>query len=72
VNQYRNEWRVFNPIKKFPEGKRPLDRPRRRWEDNSNVAVQEMKWVGVDRIDPAYDRNKWLAVVNAATNLVVP
>ena len=51
---------------KFPEGKRPLDRPRRGWEDNINVAVH------VDRVDAAYDRNKWRAVVKAAVNLVVP
>ena len=53
-------------------GKRPLDRHRRGWENNSNMAVQEMEWVGVDRVDPAYDKNKWRAVVNAAMNLVVP
>ena len=57
---------------KFPEGKRPLDRPRCGWEDNINVTLQEVEWVGVDRVDPAYDRNKWLAAVNAATYLVVP
>jgi len=57
---------------KFPDGKRPLDRHRSGREDNINVAVQEMEWVGVDRVDPAYDRNKWRAVVNAAMNLVVP
>ena len=57
---------------KFREGKSPLDRPRRGWGDNINVAVQEMERVGVDRVAPAYDRNKWRAVVKAAMNLVVP
>jgi hypothetical protein len=57
---------------KFPEGKKPLDRPKRGWEDNINVAVQEMEWVGVDRVDAVYDRKKWRAVVNAAMYLVVP
>jgi len=57
---------------KFREGKRPRDRHRRGWKDNINVVVQEMEWVGVDRIDTAYDRKEWRAVVNAAMNLVVP
>jgi len=52
VNQYGNKLRVFNPIMKFPVGKRPLDRHRRGWEDNINVAVREMEWVCVDRVDP--------------------
>jgi hypothetical protein len=36
-----DEWRVFNPIMKFPEGKRPLDRTRRGWEDNINLLAPE-------------------------------
>jgi hypothetical protein len=57
---------------KFPEGKKPLERPRRRWVDNINVAIQEIKWVGVYRVNPAEERNKWLAVAISAMNLVVP
>ena len=53
-------------------GKRPLGRPRRRWEDNISMDLEEMginagKWV-----DSAQDRNYWRALVNAALNLWVP
>ena len=55
-----------------PEGKRPLGRPRRRWEDNINVDLQEVGCGGMDRIDLARDRNRWRALVNAIINLRVP
>ena len=55
-----------------PERKRPLERPRRRWEDNIKMDLQEagcgdMKW-----LDQAQDRNRWQALVNAVMNLPVP
>jgi len=46
------------------EGKRPLVRPRRRWEDNIEKDLQEAGW-GRDWIDLAQDRKRWRAVVNA-------
>jgi hypothetical protein len=52
-----------------PEGKRPLRRPRRRWEDNIKMDLQEVGWVGMDWIDMAQDRDRWQAVVNAVMNL---
>jgi len=55
-----------------PEGKRPLGRPRRRWEDNINVDLQEVGCYGMDWIDLAQDRNGWRALVNAIMNLRVP
>jgi hypothetical protein len=52
-----------------PEGKIPLGRPRRRWEDNIKKDLREgdMDW-----IDLAQDRDQWRALVNTAMNLRVP
>ena len=54
-----------------PEGRRPLGRPRRRWEDNIKMDLQEMGCVGVDWIELAQDADKWRALVNAVMNLRV-
>ena len=54
------------------EGKRPLGRPRRRWEDNIKMDLQEGGCGGMDWIDVAEDRNRWRALVNAVTDLRVP
>jgi hypothetical protein len=40
-------------------GRRPLGRPRRRWEDNIKIDVQEVGWGGIDWIDVAQDRDRW-------------
>jgi hypothetical protein len=55
-----------------PEGKRPLDRPRRGWVDNIKTDLVEIGWGGVDWIDPAQDRYRWRALVNAVLNLRDP
>jgi hypothetical protein len=55
-----------------PEGKRPLGRPRRRWEDNFKMDLQEVGCGDMDWIDLAQDRDSWLGLVNAVTNLRVP
>jgi hypothetical protein len=47
-----------------PEGKRPLRRPRRRWEDNNKMDVREIGSDGMDWIDLAQDRDQWRALVN--------
>jgi hypothetical protein len=54
-----------------PEGRRPLARPRRRWEDNIKMDLQDVGW-GMDWIEPAQDRDRWRALVNAVMNLRVP
>ena len=55
-----------------PEGKRLLGRPRRRWEDNIKMDLQEVGCGGMDWIELAQDRDKWRALVNAVMNLRVP
>ena len=54
------------------EEKRPLGRTRRRWEDIILMYIQEVGWVGMDWIDLAKDRDRWLALVNAVMNLRIP
>jgi hypothetical protein len=53
-----------------PEGKRPLGRPRRRWEDGIRMDLREIS-LGVDWIRLAQDRDRWRAVVSAVMNLRV-
>ena len=52
--------------------KRPLGRPRRRWEDNINLDLQEMEYGVMDWIELAQDRDSWRVLVNAVIYLVVP
>jgi hypothetical protein len=55
-----------------PGGKRPLGRPRRRWEDIIEMDFRELGWGGMDWIDVAHDRNQWRALVITVMNLRVP
>jgi hypothetical protein len=52
-----------------PEGKRPLERPRRRWVDNNKIDLREIGWDGRDWIELAQDTDQWKALVNTAMNL---
>jgi len=54
-----------------PEGKRPLGRPRRRWEDNIKMDFREVGWGG-DWMELAQDRDRWRALVNTVMNLRFP
>ena len=54
------------------EGKRPLGRTKRGWEDNIEMDVQEVGCGDMDWIDLAQDRNRWRELVNAVMNLRVP
>ena len=62
---------VYRVLVGKPEGKRPLGRPRRRWEDNIKMDLQEVGCGGMDWIELAQDRGRCWAVVNAVINLRV-
>jgi hypothetical protein len=62
----RTEYTVGNP-----EGKRPLRRPRLRWDDNIKLDLREIGWGVMDWIDLAQDRDQWRALVNTLMNLWV-
>ena len=55
-----------------PGGKRPLWRPRHRWEDKIKMGLQEVGCGGMDWIELAQDRDRWWALANAVMNLQVP
>ena len=62
---------VYKGLVGKPEGKRPLGRRRRRWEDNIKMELQELGYGGMDGIEMARDWNKCRALVNAVMNLRV-
>jgi hypothetical protein len=68
MGEGRNVYRVL--VGK-PEGKRPLERPRRRWEYGIKMGLGEIGWGGVEWIHLAQDMDNWRAVVNAVVNLWV-
>jgi hypothetical protein len=55
-----------------PEGRRPLGRPRRRWENNIKMDLRKVGFGDVDWIHWAQDRDRWRAPVNTVMNLRVP
>ena len=55
-----------------PTGKRPLGRPRRKWEDNIRMDLEEIGINEGNLVDSAQDRDYWRALVNAALNLRIP
>jgi len=63
---------VYRVLVEKPEGKRPLGRPRRRWENNIKMHLQEVGCGGMDWIELVKDRDRWRALVNAVMNLRVP
>jgi hypothetical protein len=69
MGEKRNIYRILVGI---PEGKRPLGRPRCRWEDNIKADLREIGWGSMDWIDLAQVRNQWRALANTVMNLWVP
>jgi hypothetical protein len=63
---------VYRVLVGKPEGKWPLGKPRRRWESNIKMELQEVGFGSVDWIELTQDRDKWRAFVNAIMNLWVP
>jgi hypothetical protein len=68
MGEGRNVYRVL--VGK-PEGKMPLERQRRIWEDGIRMGLREIGWGGVEWIHLAQDRDRWRAVVNAVMKLRV-
>jgi hypothetical protein len=68
MGEGRNVYRI---LVGRPEKKRPLERPRRRWEDGTKMDLGEIDWGSVEWIHLAQDRDRWRAVVNAVMNLRV-
>ena len=63
---------IYKVLVSKPEGKRPLGRPRHRWEDTIKMDLQEVGCVGTDWIELAQDRDSWRALVNVVMNLGIP
>jgi hypothetical protein len=63
---------AYNILVGRPEGRRPLGRPRRRWEDNIKLDLREIGFGDADWIQWAQDRDRWQALVNTVMNLRVP
>jgi hypothetical protein len=63
---------VYRVLVGRPESKRPLGRPRCRWEDNIKMDLREIAISGVNWIQLAQDRVQWRAFVNTVMNLLVP
>jgi hypothetical protein len=62
---------AYNILVERPEGRRPLGRSRRRWEDNIKMDLGEIEFGDVDWIHLAQDRDTWRALVNTVMNLRV-
>jgi hypothetical protein len=65
------ERNVYKVLMGKPEGKRPLGRPRRRWENGIRMDHMEIDWGSVDWIHLAQDRDRWRALMNTVMNLRV-
>ena len=63
---------VYRVLVGKPEGKRPLERPRRRWEDNIKIDLQEVGGGCGDWMELAQDRDRWRALVSTVRNLRFP
>jgi hypothetical protein len=63
---------AYNILVGKPEGRRPLGRPRCRWEDNIKMNLDEIGYGDVDWIHLAQDRDRWQALLNTVMILRVP
>jgi hypothetical protein len=62
---------VYRVLVEKPEGNKPMGKPRRRWEDNIKMNLQEVSCRGVDWIELAKDRDRWPTLVNAVDNKLI-
>jgi hypothetical protein len=71
VARMGEERNVYKVLVGKPEGKRPLGRPRHRWEDGIRMDLREIGWGDVEWIQLPQDRDRWRALVNTVMNLQV-
>ena len=69
---YGEERGLYRVLVGKPEGERPLGRPRRRWEDNIKMHLQEVGCGGIDWIYLAQERGRWPTLVNVVMKLLIP
>ena len=69
---YEERRGVYRVLVGKPEGKRPLETPRHRWEDNIKMDLEEVGCGSMDWIELALDRDRWRALVTAVMKLLVP
>jgi len=72
VDHMGEERGVYRVLVEKPEGKKPLERPRRRWVDNIRTAIQEVGCGYMDWIGLVQDRDRWRTLVSVVMNLRVP
>jgi hypothetical protein len=65
------ERNVYKVLMGKQEGKRPLEKPRHRWEDGIRMDLREIGWGSVEWIQLDWDRDRWWGVVNTVMNLQV-
>jgi hypothetical protein len=71
-NAQWGEMRIaYNILFGEPGGKRSLEEPRRRWENNIKIDFRKIRWESVDCINVAQDRDRWRALANTIMNLRV-
>jgi hypothetical protein len=71
VARMGEERKAYKVLVRKPEGKRPLGRPRRRWDDMIRVVLREIGLGSVEWIQLAQDRDRWRDLVNTVMNLRV-
>jgi hypothetical protein len=71
VSRMGKERKVYRVLVGKPEGKRPLGRPRRRYEDGIRIDLREIGWGSVDWIQLAQDSDRWRGLANTVMNLQV-
>jgi hypothetical protein len=68
----RDKKKAYGLLLEKSEGKKPLERPRRKCVGNFGMDLGEVEWSDVDWIGLAKDRNRWRALVNSVLNFRVP